>query len=582
MPRRLLGIRYNRLQRKVVLIILVMVVVPMLLAGVVAASWVSSNFEERIGSWVRDASHVGETWLKAYQNDAVMIGAVLADDPEFIAAVDISSRIVVPPQVERILRDLGLTFVQIYNAKRELIFSSEPMQVRSLWEPGQSQAVLQVTHKNKALLATVGVTPMPRKGTPRYYLVLGGMIDKNFIEEVVALTGLKARLYYREGSGYYDLFTQPGKTRVLSDLPRPAMKRLQQERKPYYSIEAEGGQYRGQYTPIVDSEGRVEAILFTGIERRGFEELLTNRLTMFTAIAMLGVMIALMAGLFLSHLIVRPVEYLRDGVMRLAGRNFTASVPITSNDELGDLAKAFNAMAVRLREARDEEQQAYRRDKLAALGELSASLAHEIRNPIGVINTAAALLDKPGQDEAKRAELVRMIREEGTRVGGLVQDFLQLSRHKQPEFMAIDPVVPIERAVETAVAGHPEIKVIRDYRHEPRRVLADATLLQQACINIFTNAVQAMAARGGELRLSTREQEDELVITIEDTGPGIPAEIMPRLFEPFFTTKEGGTGLGLSIANTLVESNGARLEVLAPESGGARFAMRFPIYEETP
>jgi len=287
-------------------------------------------------------------------------------------------------------------------------------------------------------------------------------------------------------------------------------------------------------------------------------------------------------GALLSRIVVQPVELLRNGVMQLASQNFNTTVPILSNDEVGDLAKAFNAMAVRLREARNEQQQLFQKDKLAALGELSASLAHEIRNPIGVINASAALLDKPDQSPEKRTELTRMIRQESARVGNLVQDFLRLSRYRQPNFALIDPAEPLERALASALAGRDDVRVQKSFAHDGARVSADAALLQQAWGNIFTNALQAMGEKGGELRIESHVRNGQVTLSVEDSGPGIPPEIMPRLFEPFFTTKDQGTGLGLSIANTLIDANGGRLEVQSPQRGGARFSMDFPVQDKVP
>ncbi len=568
---------FDRLQRKVLYTILVMVVVPMLVAGYLAAEWVSSNFEERLQRWIEDSAHAGETWLRAYQNDSVMLGGVLVDDPDFVAALDRGDMGAIKQPVERIARELGISFTQVYTADQKLLHSSMPINMQALWEPGQTQAVMKVAEKQKDLLAAVGITAVPRKGKPRFYLVLGGILNQNFISELNQLTGLKTRLYYREGTHYYDIFSQPGEVTELKHLPKEAMRRLQTEKKPYYTPATPDGHYRGQYTPVADSEGRVEAILFSGLERRGFEEVLTNRLLLFVAITLLGATIGALVGVFLSRLVVRPIEHLRNAVMQLAAQNFNTAVPITSNDELGDLARAFNAMAVRLRDARDEEQRHFRRDKLVALGELSASLAHEIRNPIGVINASAALLDKPEQPPEKRTELTRMIREESARVGNLVQDFLQLSRFRQPTLTLLDPTVPLERALAAALAGRTQIRIEKAYAHEGTEVLADSSLLQQAWGNIFTNAIQAMGENGGRLRIESRIDKGELHVAVEDSGPGIPADVLPRLFEPFFTTKDQGTGLGLSIANTLIEANGGRLEVRSPKNGGARFTMIFPV-----
>jgi len=579
MIRRLIPL--NRLQRKVVNTILVMVVVPMLVAGMLASEWVSSNFENRLQRWIENSAPAGETWLRAYQNDAVMLGRVLADDPDFMAALDRGGQMGTMKQpVARIAKELNVSIMQVYTAQQILLYTSMPIRLNVLWEIGQTQAVMKVVQKKKGLLAAVGITPVPRLGKPRYYLVLGGLLNNDFISELNQLTGLTSRLYYREGTRFFDVFTRPGKVMELKELSKEAMRRMVKDKKPFYSPRAEGNLFRGVYTPVADSEGRVEAILFSGLERRGFEELLTNRLLLFAFITLLGVAISVAVGVFLSRLVVRPVEQLRNGVMQLSAQNFNAAVPVTSDDEIGDLAKAFNAMAIRLRDARDEQQQHFQKDKLVALGELSAALAHEIRNPIGVINASAALLDKPGQTPEKQAELTRMIREESARVSQLVQDFLQISRFRKPSFVAIDPAAPMERALATSLAGRDNVRVDKSLRHDGAHILADPGLLQQAWGNIFTNAIQAMGENGGLLRIETRVEHGMVSLAVEDSGPGIPPDIMPRLFEPFFTSKDQGTGLGLSIANTLTDANGGRLEVQVPEYGGARFAMWFPVQED--
>ena len=569
----------NRLQRKVMIVVLTIVVVPMLLAGGVAAAWVSSYFEQRLEQWIVEAARVDETWLRAYQNDAIMLGNVLAEQAAFLSALDEDRSIAMEPSVRRIADELGVNFLQVYSPDRKLIYSSTPLRGPSLWEPGQTQAVLKVSDKRKTVLAAVGITAIPRGAPARYYLVMGSLLDQDFISELSQLTGLKTRLYYREGRNYFDIFSTPGQVQSLKGLPKEALKRLQRDKKPFYDVRAEDGRFRGQYTPVVNAQGHVEAIMFSGLERRGVDELLTNRAVLFVAISLLGISLGSGVGLLISRLVVRPVEHLRDAVLQLSGQNFDANVPVLSDDELGDLAKAFNAMAVRLRQARDEQRQTYQKDKLIALGELSAALAHEIRNPLGVINTAAALLEKPEQPEPKRRELLRMVREESRRVSNLVQDFLQFSRNRPPAFAVIDPTQSLQRALAARLAGDPPVQVVTDFAHGDASIEADAALLEQAWANLLTNAVEAMGAAGGTLYLSSRRDGAHVGVFIEDTGPGIDAQVMPRLFEPFFTTKPQGTGLGLSIAHTLVAANGGTLSVLPPGKRGARFAMRFPLHE---
>ncbi len=567
--------RFDRLQNKVLLAILAIVVVPMLFAAVLVSTWVSSNFENTLERWLGEAARANQNWLSAYQSDALMLGEVLADNESFLRNLPQSNRGNLPPDVQRIAKELGINLIQIYSADRQLLFSSLPVTMNTLWEPDQTQAVLKVSLNNASLLAAVGITPLPRDKTPHYYLVFGSLLNDEFISDLSQLSGMKTRLYYREGNNYFDLFSHPEKP-VALDLPYTVLKHMEQDKKPYYSPDANEGKYRGFFTPLLDSSGHVEAVMFSGMERRWTDDLLTSRTFTTLAISLLGIAIGVLIGLLLSRMVLRPIKQLHQGVRQLASQDFNATVSIRSKDELGDLAQAFNAMAVRLREARDEEQQSFRKDKLSSLGELSAALAHEIRNPIGVISTAAALLQKPDADQA---DLIRMIREESARVNGLVQDFLQLSRHRQPDFKIIDPAQPLLQALDMTLAGRADIQVQRRMQHGTARIKADPGLLLQAWSNILMNAQQAMGEGKAQLYLASERVKGQVLLSLEDSGPGIPPQVLPRLFEPFYTTKNQGTGLGLSIAHTLVEANGGRLEVLEPQHHGARFGMRFDIQD---
>ena len=250
--------------------ILVMVVVPMLVAGMLASEWVSSNFEERLQRWIEDSSPAGQTWLRAYQNDAVMLGRVLADDPDFVSALDRGGHMGTMKQpVERIAKELNVSIMQVYTAQQILLYTSMPIRMNVLWEPGQTQAVMKVVRRTRTCSRPSASRRYPRQGKPRYYLVLGGLLNNDFIDELNQLTGLTSRLYYREGARFFDVFTTPGKVTELKELSKEAMQRMVKNKKPFYSQHAEGNRFRGVYTPVVDSVGRVEAILFSGLERRG-------------------------------------------------------------------------------------------------------------------------------------------------------------------------------------------------------------------------------------------------------------------------------------------------------------------------
>jgi signal transduction histidine kinase len=350
-------------------------------------------------------------------------------------------------------------------------------------------------------------------------------------------------------------------------------------KQDYYSPVAENGQYWALYSPVVDASGQVEAVLFSGQERSGGVQLLTDQGLLTLAIFLLGTILAIVTGFLLSRIVVRPVEYLHEGVMKLAAQDFRASIPIHSKDELGQLATAFNSMAGSLREARDEQRREFQRDKLTALGELSLAMAHEIRNPIGIINTASKLLET-AQTSSKQQELQRVIREESLRLDHLLNDFQQLARHRSPEFVDLDPAEPLEKALRVMLAGHDNVKVTRRFEHNQLTVKGDPELLRQAWVNLIRNALEAMGSEGEQLEIGSMVKDRAIMVYLHDSGPGIPIEKMTRLFEPFYTTKAQGSGLGLTIANTLVEANGAWLELIPGEWIGSRFAMEFPVKRE--
>ncbi len=571
-----MGLALTRLQRKVLAVTLIIVVVPMLVAGAMAADWVSTHFEHRLEQWISGAAHVDRIWLNAYQNDGLMLGRALQRDTAYRAALARGE--VEPPLAWRnIARQLGLRVIQVYNSDRQIIYSSTPLRLVGHWSPDHPQGLVRaVDHKHNMLVA-IAVTPIPVGTGPDHdYVLLGGLLNRYFVAELAQLTGLKTRVYYRDGNKYVDMLSHSHPGAPLRGLSPQHLRRLLLAHKADYDMRAGTGQFRGLYTPIADSDGHVEAVVFNGLKRNDLDTFLTNRAALFLVISFAGVVMGGLTGLLLSRLIVRPVKDLHNAVMRLGSQNFDATVPASSRDELGDLGKAFNAMAARLRIARDDEQQRFREDKLAALGQLSSALAHEIRNPIGVISAASALLDKADQSPEKQAELKRMIRQESARISALVSDFLKLSRNRPPASAAIDPAAPMRRAVAGVVARYPQIVVDYALSRDEIRILADDDLLQQAWTNLLTNAAEALDGRG-HIRLSSVKRGQTVSLAIEDDGPGLDGAIMPRLFEPFFTTKANGTGLGLSIAAALVEANNGKLEAVPQPGRGARFVMRFPV-----
>jgi signal transduction histidine kinase len=569
----LAALHLNKLQRKVLLVIVLIILVPMVITGTLSASWITARMDESIERWIRESVQLDASTLADLHKNARLFADTLQDMTKGQLVLR-TGHSPIPSRLLPLARELGISLVQLYDGNGELLYSSRPATLATSWAPGQDTAVVKVIQGERNLLAAITIVRIAQDQAQHYRLVLGTMFDKALLTRLSRDSGLKTRLFYAHNGDFADAFSENGKP-LKFRLPAAAFAQLQ-NKQDYYSATAENGQYWGLYSPVVDANGRVEAVLFSGQERAGGARVLTEQGLLTLVILLLGTLLALGTGLLLSRVVVRPVKYLHEGVMRLAAQDFRAAIPIQSKDELGELAQAFNTMAGSLREARDKQRREFQRDKLTALGELSLAMAHEIRNPIGVITTASKLLET-AEDKTKQAQLRRVIHEESLRLDQLLKDFQQLARHRRPQFVALDPAEPLEKALQVMLAGRDNIEITRHYAHSGLTVQADVELLRQAWVNLIRNALEAMGAEPGQLQVGSVVEANAVLLYLHDSGPGIPIEHMTHLFEPFYSTKEHGSGLGLTIANTLVEANGARIELVPGNWQGARFAMLFPL-----
>jgi len=223
------------------------------------------------------------------------------------------------------------------------------------------------------------------------------------------------------------------------------------------------------------------------------------------------------------------------------------------------------------------QQQLIRGERLAALGELSAVVAHEVRNPLGVIFNSLGSLRRLVQPAGDAKMLFDIVEEEADRLNRIVGDLLDFARPSTPDLHPelLDRVV--EDAVQAALAQQGvRIDLARELDPEVPPVAMDARLVRQAVLNIAVNAVQAMA-RGGRITIRTRREGDRALVEIEDSGPGIADEVKRRIFEPFFTTKASGTGLGLAVVKRIVEGHGGAVTVRSAPGAGTVFVLRFPL-----
>jgi signal transduction histidine kinase len=324
----------------------------------------------------------------------------------------------------------------------------------------------------------------------------------------------------------------------------------------------------------------------------------------------LSLLVAVFGGILFARGVSEPLRELVKGSLEIAKGDFDKRVPVRSKDEIGHLAETFNHMAhelkqsfstvseqlveirawnkeldqrvkKRTRELREAQEQISRSQKLAAIGELGAGVAHEVNNPLtGIQGYAQIMLAKVKPDNPSYKPLSTIV-EEAKKIRSIVADLLRFSQSPEDEIQAqIDLNYTVEKALQMVEGQLKEqgIAVEKSLSPDLPPVSGDPSALQQVIVHFIANAKNAMPM-GGVLTLETEEVEGGAVkLVVGDTGRGIPEANLPRIFDPFFTTKDEwtGKGLGLSVANRIVEEHKGVIRVESEEGKGTTFTVVLP------
>jgi two-component system NtrC family sensor kinase len=345
--------------------------------------------------------------------------------------------------------------------------------------------------------------------------------------------------------------------------------------------------YISAYDPIRDLRGNVIGMLYVGTLEQPYSDLRLRTSLVFLAITLVAVLVAVGFSYWFSRRLSRPVRTLVDASRRVAAGDLSTRVPVTSTDEIGELADSFNTMADSLR-ARDEQLKEFTRrkvmesERLAIVGQLAADVAHELNNPLqGIVTYSHLLLERMGPEDAQRSS-VEKIANQANRCTVIIRGLLDFSRPKKPHEKPTDLRATIDEClalVEDRQLFH-NIEVVRDYQPDLPPTVMDPAQMQQVFMNLIINAAEAMSGVG-RLTVTARLDANRRVIQagFRDTGHGISAEDMGRIFDPFFTTKEvgHGTGLGLAISFGIVKEHGGTITVESAEGEGTTFTIELPL-----
>ncbi len=291
-----------------------------------------------------------------------------------------------------------------------------------------------------------------------------------------------------------------------------------------------------------------------------------------------------------------------------AGMNASQGAAMTPAD-LGELLSAFNEVTSRLEQTHGQlraevsrlnaelaraNEELERSRRLAAIGEMAAGIAHEVRNPVGSIKLYAKMLEDDLAGMSGPREVARKIAAAARGLDVVVGDVLAFARETQPRVVEMDGAVMLERAVEmcadVAARVPGGVRVVWDTGRGDGIVRCDGAMMERAIVNVVRNALEAMGEMaerregGHALTLGLRDERGARgdgagwsVLSVRDTGPGMSDEVIARMFNPFYTTRAAGTGLGLSIVHRIVEAHGGRVVVRRERPGGACVELWLPM-----
>lgn len=298
-----------------------------------------------------------------------------------------------------------------------------------------------------------------------------------------------------------------------------------------------------------------------------------------------GIVLGLILGWMIARIILNPIYKMVLKVRDAAGSEVVEHIRINPGKELEELDIHINRLIGRINKANEDLQinreLLERNAKSAAIGKIAPALAHEIRNPLTSVKLLIhSVLQDLGEDAPQKTDLEIML-DEISRMESFLQDFLKYARPAKPQMHSTNIIEQIQQTVQLMQAGlkQANIRIEENYHAQTCHILADANMLRQIFINLMMNAKNEMNT-GGILRISTLEMKGdahEIQIMIEDTGPGIPAEIMDSLFDPFVKGAVQGLGLGLSISQRIADLHHGHISAHNKSDSGAVFILHLPL-----
>ncbi len=516
--------------------------------------------------------------------------------------------------VQHVLKEKAPISGTVIISGKELLKESKELAGRAFMEipPGETDTTSKKTQTYSGMLLKGAAPVFTSNGRFVGVLTGGVLLNRNYdLVDKIRTAVFKQEAYKGQEFGTATIFQDDVRisthvmnsdgsraitTRVSADIAGEVLRRNQTWRSRSFVV---NNWYIAAYAPIHDLRGKSIGMLAVGILERPYRDILWRNLYVFLGITLLAVIVVSFVAMIVAHHISQPIHAMADAARKIAEGDYSQKVEVSSNDEIGFLAKNFNRMVSELVGAHQElrdwgetlERKVEKRtaelkamqahliqsEKLASVGKLAAGVAHEINNPLTCVLTNSSLILEDLPHDDPRHEDLQTIVNETLRCRKIVKGLLDFARQTKPQ----KQVLSLNKTAEDVLmlvrnqASFHNIAIQTELDPLLPPIFADADQMRQVILNIVLNAADAMA-QGGSLYVRSHSNSNHVELKISDTGSGIPEEIQDRLFEPFFTTKKTGTGLGLSIAYGILERHYGSLKVESSPSQGTTVTVVLP------
>ncbi len=549
-----MAISRGRLENRIIIAFIIVAISPLLISFAVSLRIVGKRLEREIEGRLKKASQVLEERIEELERKSVIIGKILVKEPEFV----------------ELFLAKDATGMKEFLARFKKEFPIDVILVREGEKGTPGKHIFRIETERWKSMVAGGVIPVILGGESRGRVILGYVLGNEFAQFLSHSLGVEVRLFTTTDSPSSPT-SFPG-IEVSEEAKRKLLKG-----EEFYDTRSRIGNHPFfvYLKPLLGEGGKVLGVAILSLPKTfTFQTVVIRFLPPFLFI---WFFISGALGYFLARGVMKPIKEFTQGARAIAQGNLDQFIPVRTRDEIGRLAQAFNRMAQELKKMRELEESLRRNERLITLGEIAAGIAHEVRNPLGVIKNSAQVLKKRKGNKKEESELLDFIIEESERLERFIQDLLHFVRLPRPQKKKVELRELMERTLmilqgEFSRRG---IQVVKEFPLQEIPLHVDPGQFHQMLLNLLINSLDAMP-EGGILRVRVKAEDSFVEIRVKDTGQGISEDIKGKIFEPFFTTKEGGTGLGLSIVSTVVKSHGGNIRVESKEGEGSEFILKFP------